>query len=91
MYPVHFIAYDLASRPHGNSPAGVIHFPPDMVRIERVAGGVSLNVGYTLQINPDTCASISSITAELYFQGKQSVPVALGVAADPENYVIHTG
>lgn len=91
MYPVHFIAYDLASRPHSNSSAGVIHFPPDMVRIERTAGGVSLNVGYMLQINPDTCASISSITADLYFQGKQSVPVALGVAADPESHVIHTG
>ena len=34
-----------------------------------MAGGVSLNVGYTLQINPDTCASISSITADLHFQG----------------------
>lgn len=91
MYPVHFVAYDLASRPQGNSSAGVILFPPDMVRLEKMAGGVSLNVGYTIQLNPDTCASINSITADLYFQGKQPAPTPLGVAADPESHVIHTG
>jgi len=91
MYPVHFIAYDLAPRPRGSSSAGMVHFPPDMVRLEKMVGGASLNFGYAIHLNPGTCVNISSITADLYFQGKQPASVALGIAADPESHVIHTG
>ena len=91
MHQVHFIGYDLDSRPRGSQPAGTVHFPPEMVRLEKLAGGVLLNVGYTAQLNLGVCASISNVTGELHFQGKQPSSTALGIALDPESHVINTG
>ncbi len=91
MYQVHLIGYDLDTRPRGRLAAGFISLAPEMVLLEKIAGGVSLNVGYTVHLNPELCVSISNVTGELHFQGRQPSSVALGIAMDPECHVINTG
>jgi len=73
MKHIHFTAYDLDSRPRGNRSAGVVLFAPETVRLERTAGGASLSFGYAVHLNPDLCVSISNVTGEVSFQGKQAV------------------
>lgn len=90
-YPVHFVGYDLDTRPRGRRAAGFISLAPEMVRLEKIAGGVLLNVGYAMHLNPDLCVSISNITGDMHFQGKQPASAALGIAIDPESHVINTG
>ena len=69
----------------------MIHFAPEMVRLEKVAGGVLLSLGYTMHLSPGLSVSISNITGEVYFQSTQQSSTALGIAADPESHVVHTG
>jgi hypothetical protein len=88
---VHFTAFDLDSRPRGGRSAGVIHFAPEMVRLEKAAGGALLTLGYTVHLNPDLSVSICNVTGEVYFQSTQQSSTALGIAADPESHVVHTG
>lgn len=92
MNQLYFFRYDNRSLPAGH--AGQISFL-DRIAIIRTAGGATLRLSYTMALSTDDLeVSISGITGEIDFRKEHFLvppPLPLGVAVDPQCYVVHTG
>ena len=85
-----FTGYDNTTRPSHNQAAGTISFSDKQVCLFRTAGGAMLRLNYSMNLYPDLHISVSGITGEIGLVAKQS-HLSLGIAIDPQCYVIHTG
>ncbi len=91
MNQLYFIGYDNNSRPFPNQGSGKISFSGQEVSLARIAGGVMLWLGYSINLRDDLHVSISGISGEIGVAKGSLPPLTLGIAIDPQCHVIDTG
>lgn len=88
--PLYFTGSDNEARPQPGRAAGSLDISEKEIVLIKTAGGALLRFTYRIQLVPGVHVSLSAITADVGFQGKQMHHVQLGTAVDPECRVIDT-
>lgn len=90
MHGFYFIGPDNDARPRSGQEAGSLAFSEKEILLSKTADGAMLRLGYVMHLVPSVHVSISCITGEVAFRGKQPPDLQLGIAFDPHCYVVDT-